>query len=191
VRIGTKALIVPSVVAMILAGACTKSASKLPNYGTVPPFQLTDSKSHAFDSKALKGKLWIADFIYVSCPGPCSRMTSQMRKVHEHVNGQKDVWLVSISVDPQHDSPPVLDDFADRFGGAADNWAFLTGSPETIHVLAHEVFHVGDLISKMDHSTKFMLVDTRGDIRGYYSSLDAEGMPAILRDLAVLRKENS
>ena len=99
--------------------------------------------------------------------------------------------LVSISVDPQHDSPPVLNDFAHRFGGPADNWVFLTGSPETVHLLAHEVFHVGDLISKMDHSTKFTLVDKQGNIRGYYSSVDADSIPTMLKDLAVLRKESS
>ena len=114
-----------------------------------------------------------------------------MHKVEQQLNGQKDVWLVSISVDPQHDSPPVLNDFAQRFGGPADNWVFLTGSPETVHVLAHEVFHVGDLISKMDHSTKFTLVDKQGDIRGYYSSVDADGIPALLRDVAALRKQDS
>jgi protein SCO1 len=191
VRIWRRALLVFSVGALILATACSKPASKLPNYGTVPAFQMTDSQGHRFDSKILKGKLWVADFIFTNCPGPCSRMTSQMHKVQQKVSGQKDVWLVSISVDPQRDSPRVLSDFAHRFGGPADNWVFLTGSPETVHVLAHEVFHVGDLISKMDHSTKFMLVDRQGDIRGYYSSVDAEGMSAMLKDLTLLRKKNS
>lgn len=189
-RFRTRSLLVLSIAAVFLWTACTISANKLPNYGSVPPFQMTDSEGHGFDSKRLKGKLWVADFIYTSCPGPCSRMTSQMHKVQQQVTGQKDVWLVSISVDPQHDSPPVLNDFARRFGGPSDNWVFLTGSPKTVHVLAHEVFHVGDLISKMDHSTKFTLVDKRGDIRGYYSSVDGDSIPAMLRDLAVLRKEN-
>jgi protein SCO1 len=191
VKIRTRALLVFSFAVVILSTACKKRASELPNYGTVPTFQMTDSEGHGFDSKILKGKLWVADFIYTNCPGPCSRMTSQMRKVEGQVRGQKDVWLVSISVDPQHDSPAVLSDFAHRFGGPADKWVFLTGSPDTVHVLAHEVFHVGDLISKMDHSTKFTLVDKQGDIRGYYSSVETDGIPALLRDLAVLRKESS
>jgi protein SCO1 len=191
VRIRTGALLVFCVAAAILPTACTKPASRLPNYGRVPDFQMTDSEGHPFDSKLLKGKVWIADFIYTNCPGPCSRMTSQMHKVQGQVRGQKDVWLVSISVDPQHDSPSVLNDFAHRFGGPAETWVFLTGSPETVHVLAHEVFHVGDLISKMDHSTRFTLVDKQSGIRGYYSSVDADGIPAMLKDLAVLRDENS
>jgi protein SCO1/2 len=191
VRGWIRALLAFPVAAVILSTACSNPASKLPSYGSVPAFRMTDSEGHGFDSKVLKGKLWIVDFIYTNCPGPCSRMTSQMHKVQQQMRGQKDVWLVSMSVDPQHDSPPVLNDFAHRFGGPTDNWVFLTGSPETVHVLAHAVFHVGDLISKMDHSTKFTLVDKQGDIRGYYSSVDADGIPAILRDLAALRKEHS
>ncbi|MFL6352098.1 MAG: SCO family protein [Bryobacteraceae bacterium] len=177
--------------AVVLSAACTKPASKLPNYGNVPTFQMTDSEGHGFDSEALRGKLWIADFIYTNCPGPCSRMTSQMHTVQRQVSGENDVRLVSISVDPEHDSPPVLNDFAHKFGGPADNWIFLTGSPETVHMLAHEVFHLGDLIGKMDHSTKFTLIDREGHIRGYYPSADADGIRALLNDLTVLRQANS
>jgi protein SCO1 len=190
VRIRTRTLLAFSVAAVILSIGCSNSASKLPKYGSVPAFQMTDSEGHGFDGKILKGKLWIADFIFTNCPGPCSRMTSEMHKLQQRVRDQKDVQLVSISVDPQHDSPPVLNDFAHRFGGPAENWIFLTGSPQTVHVLAHDVFHVGDLIGKMDHSTKFILVDRQGDIRGYYAS-DADGIPVMLKDLATLRKEAS
>lgn len=150
---------------------------------------MTDSEGHAFNSDALRGKVWVADFIYTSCPGPCPRMTSEMHKVQRQVTGDRDVRLVSISVDPDHDSPRVLNDFAHRFGGPADNWTFLTGTPQTVHLLAYQVFHVGDVIANMDHSTKFMVVDKRGAIRGYYSSLDSDGIRAMLQDVDALRKE--
>lgn len=114
-----------------------------------------------------------------------------MHKLQQRVSGDTDLYLISISVDPQHDSPPVLNNFAHHFGGPASNWIFLTGSPGTVHLLAHDVFHVGDLIGKMDHSTKFALVDRQGAIRGYYSSSDGEGISALLKDVAALRKENS
>ncbi len=170
---------------------CFNSASKLPNYGTVPAFTMTDSQGHSFDSKELAGKAWVVDFIYTNCPGPCPRMTSQMHKVEEQVKSDSDVRLVSISVDPQRDTPPVLNDFARRFGGPTEQWFFLTGSPKTVHMLAYDTFHVGDLISKMDHSTKFMLVDKHGNIRGYYSSFEEDGIPAMLKDLTALRHERS
>ncbi len=151
---------------------------------------MTDSEGRGFDSNVLRGKVWIADFIYTSCPGPCPMMTSQMHKVQQQVSGKQDVQLVSFSVDPEHDSAPVLNDFAHRFGGPADDWVFLTGSPQTVHWLAYEVFHVGDLIGKMDHSTKFALVDKQANIRGYYSSTDSDGILALLRDLTILCKES-
>jgi protein SCO1/2 len=152
---------------------------------------MTDSEGRPFDSKLLKGRLWVADFIYTSCPGPCSRMSSEMHKLQKQVSGEKDLYLLSISVDPQHDSAPVLNDFAHRFGAPADDWLFLTGSPDTVHLLAHDVFHVGDLIGKMDHSTKFTLVDKQGNIRGYYSSFDSDGISALLKDVSALRKGSS
>lgn len=148
---------------------------------------MTDSEGHRFDSAALGRKVWIADFIYTSCPGPCPRMTSEMHKVQEQVKAYDDVRLVSISVDPQHDSPAVLNDYAHRFGGPTDQWVFLTGSPATVHLLAYDAFHVGDVIDKMDHSTKFVLVDKSGNIRGYYSSFDPGDIAAMMRDVAALR----
>lgn len=189
--IRTRTLLAFPVAALILSIGCANRASSLPNYGAVPSFTMTDSEGHGFESKALKEKVWIADFIYTNCPGPCPMMSSQMHKVQQQVSRENDVQLVSISVDPQHDSPPVLNDFAHRFGGPANDWVFLTGSPETVHLLAYKVFHVGDLIGNMDHSTKFALVDKQGNIRGYYSSLDADGIRTMLRDVAALRKESS
>ncbi len=152
---------------------------------------MTDSEGHSFDSDALRGKVWVADFIYTSCPGPCPLMTAEMHRVQRQVSGEADVQLVSISVDPQHDTPAVLNEFAHRFGGPANDWVFLTGSPRTVHLLAYDTFHVGDVIANMDHSTKFVLVDKRGDIRGYYSSADPAGITAMFKDLNALRKESS
>ena len=148
---------------------------------------MVDSEGRTFDSKALAGKVWVADFIYTNCPGPCPLMTSKMHKLEQQVASDGDVRLVSISVDPEHDIPQVLDKFAHHFGGPTKQWIFLTGSPATVHLLAFETFHVGDVIGKMDHSTKFALVDKRGEIRGYYSLFDPDGMATLEKDIAILR----
>jgi protein SCO1/2 len=152
---------------------------------------MIDSQGRTFNSHSLDGKVWVVDFIYTNCPGPCPRMTSQMHRLERRVNGEPDVRLVSISVDPQHDTPRVLDQFAHHFGGPTRQWIFLTGSPETVHLLAFDTFHLGDIIGKTDHSTKFALVDKRGDIRGYYSTFDKDGMPSLLKDVATLRNARS
>ena len=148
---------------------------------------MTDSLGHAFNSSSLSGSVWVADFIYTDCPGPCPRMTSQMHRLEQRVKDESDVRLVSISVDPDRDTPAVLNQFAHRFGGPTQQWVFLTGTAAEVHRLAFDTFHVGDVIGKMDHSTKFALVDKHGDIRGYYSTFDPDGMTLLLKDMAVLR----
>jgi protein SCO1/2 len=171
--------------------ACRSAANSLPDYGAVPNFQMTDSEGRGFDSRSLQRKVWVADFIYTNCPGPCSRMSSQMHRLAQRLKGDPDVRLVSISVDPARDTPPVLKEFARHFGGPTPQWIFLTGSPETVHGLAYVTFHVGDVIGRMDHSTRFSLVDRHSHIRGYYSTFDQEGMSSLLRDFAALRNSRS
>jgi len=177
--------------AVVAAFSCADPAGKLPDYGRVPHFAMTDSQGRSFDSNRLAGRVWAVDFIYTSCPGPCPRMTSEMHRVEQQVKDDADVVLISISVDPEHDSPPVLNDFAHKFGGPANNWYFLAGTPATVHLLAHDTFKVGDVISNMDHSTKFMLVDKHGNLRGYYSSEEADGIASLVRDIAALRRQKS
>jgi protein SCO1/2 len=157
---------------------------------------MTDSNGETFEGASLRGKVWIADFIYTTCPAACPMMSARMRRVHKQIAGLPDVRIVSISVDPK-DTPAALKTFASHYGGATPDWIFLTGSADTVHLLAYTTFHVGDVLGKIEHSTKFILVDKQGYIRGYYSSLAAEGdseseehgIPALLKDLQTLRKD--
>jgi protein SCO1/2 len=176
---------------VLISLACTDPASKLPNYGKVPAFTMTDSQGHSFDSRELAGKVWVADFIYTNCPAACPFMSARMRSVENAIRGERDVQLVSISVDPARDTPPVLNAFAQRYGAPTDQWIFLTGSPDTVHLLAYQTFHIGDVLGKIEHSTKFVLVDKRGNIRGYYSTYDKDGIPTLLRDVSALRRARS
>jgi protein SCO1 len=171
----------------LAAASCSRPGSNLPDYGKVPDFHMTDSTGQPFSSSALAGKVWVADFIYANCPAECPMMSSKMHVVAKKLEGESDVRIVSISVDPERDTPPVLNEFAKHYGAPTRQWTFLTGSPETVHLLAYTTFHVGDVLGKIEHSTKFMLVDKQGKIRGYYSSTDEEGIPAMLKDLSVLR----
>lgn len=189
--IRTALLALLSIVGAAFAVSCSDPAKNFPVYNTVPEFQLTDSYGQIFDSHVLDGKVWVADFIYTHCPGPCPRMTSQMHQVEQKVKGDSDVRLVSFSVDPARDTPPILDEYAKRFGGPTAQWSFLTGKPETLHQLARKVFMVGDLVGVMDHSTKFMVVDKKRQIRGYYSTFDKSGMADLLRDVNALRRSRS
>ena len=176
---------------LVLATACTDPASKLPDYGMVPPFSMTDSEGHPFSGKQLQGKVWIADVIYTNCPAECPRMTAQMHRLAQQMKGRPGIQLVSISVDPQRDTPPVLNEFAHRFDAPTPQWTFLTGSPETIHLIAYQTFHVGDVIGKIEHSTKFVLIDKRGNLRGYYSAFDPDDMAVVVQNAEALARSHS
>lgn len=148
---------------------------------------MTDSNGRAFNRKMLEGSVWVIDFIYTNCPAACPRMTSKMHKVAEQFQGADNVAFLSISVDPDRDTPSVLTRFAQRYGGPTPQWHFVTGTPTTVHLLAYTTFHVGDIIGKMEHGTYFIVVDKKGNIRGYYSSFDPESMESLPKDVNALR----
>jgi len=184
-----------ALITLVLLAACTHP-TPLPKYDKVPPFTMTDSNGLPFTGSSLAKKVWVADFIYTTCPAACPMMSARMKHVHQQIAGLPDVRIVSFSVDPK-DTPAALKAFGSHYGGATPDWIFLAGSPETVHQLAFDTFHAGDILGKIEHSTKFILVDKQGYIRGYYSSLAAEGdtesdehgIPALLKDLQILRKE--
>ena len=175
----------------IFCASCANPGSQLPIYDSVPEFQATDSHGKLFTRKDMAGKVWVVDFIYTSCPAECPLMSSKMKHVAADLKGENDVRILSVSVDPAHDTPPVLQNFANRYGGGNEQWRFITATPETVHLLAFETFHVGDVIGKLEHSTKFALVDKLGRIRGYYSSLNGDDLKTMLRDVTNLRKVTS
>lgn len=172
--------------ALLVLFSCGHSATRLDDYGVVPHFALTDSQGHSFDSKSLSGKVWIVDFIYTNCPGPCPRMTSQMHKLAEKLKGNDDIRLVSISVDPERDTPPVLNAYAHHFGGPAPNWVLLTGPMPTVDLLAANTFHIGTVRNRLVHSIRFMLIDKNGHIRGYYSTFDPDDFERLQSDAKAL-----
>jgi protein SCO1/2 len=152
---------------------------------------MTDAENRPFTEKDLDGKIWIVDFIYTNCPAECPRMTSRMHRVEDRMEGQPDVRLLSISVDPNRDTPDVLKEFAGRYGAPNERWRFVTGDKATVHLLAYQTFHVGDVLGKIEHSTKFAVVDKHRTVRGYYSSFSEEDLSNMLTDVDVLRKEKS
>ncbi len=188
-------ILLPVCFALFFVG-CANRAERLPKYDKVPAFTMTDSEGRAFEGSSLLGKVWVADFIYTTCPAACPAMSSRMKRVHKAVGGLPDVRIVSFSVDPK-DTPAALKAFGSRYGGATDDWIFLTGTPDTVHKIAFDTFHTGDILGKIEHSTKFVLVDQQGLIRGYYSSLatqgdsesEAHGVDQLLADLQALRKD--
>ena len=178
----------PLVAAAVLLAAC--STARPPEvFGNVPEFRLTEQSGQDFDSAALRGKVWVADFIYTNCTGPCPRMSSQMRQVQTGVKNLPDVRLLSFTVDPARDTPEVLTAYARRYHAESGRWYFLTGSRGTLQLLNREAFKLGNVDGSLDHSTRFVLVDRRGRIRGYYLTAEGDAVQRLLADLRIVYKE--
>lgn len=164
---------------------------KLPELGTVPAFVLTDQNSQPFGSEQLHGKIWIADFIYTTCPGPCPMISSRMAETQKPLR-DTGVKLVSFSVDPAHDTPEVLRGYADKLNAQPGRWEFLTGDKGTIYRLSRDGFKLA-AGSAADgepvHSTRMILVDRNGQIRGYYNATDADAITRLLADTNHLLRE--
>jgi protein SCO1 len=174
---------------LLLVGCAPRR--ELPFMGQVPDFQMTSQDGRPFDSKSLAGHVWIADFIFTHCPGPCLRMSSQMRRVQTGTAGTPEIRLLSFTVDPARDTPPVLAEFATKYQPDASRWFFLTGSPATLQLLSRETFKLGDVDGTMNHSTRFVLVDKRGRVRGVYGTQDDDPVGKVIADAVQLQKDNS
>jgi len=161
----------------------------LPIYSNLPSFVLTERNGRPLGLNDLRGKVWVADFFFTTCPGPCPRMSARMADLQKRLADNPEIRLVSITVDPCTDTPAVLSDYALRFQARSDRWYFLTGNKSDIHRLAKEGFLVGGVDDVLLHSTRFMLVDRMGRLRGYYDSADEESMAELLAHARVLLKE--
>jgi protein SCO1/2 len=164
-----------------------------PVLGSVPEFTLVNRDGRTIRREDLAGAPWIADFIFTRCPASCPMMTSRMARLERDLPRDLDVRLVSISVDPEHDTPEILQRYAASYK-APPHWLFLTGDGEEIYRLSREGFKLGvdqapegiETAEPILHSTRFVLVDGEGRIRGYYDAFDEESMKKLLRDLETL-----
>ena len=170
-----------------------------PVMGTLPAFSLIERSGRAISRDDLTGQPWVADFIFTRCSGMCPALSTRMAEVRRRVREQGlRTRLVSFSVDPLHDTPEVLREYATRFAGDDDSWLFVTGERDGLYQLISQGFRLsvaerdgqatadaGELIT---HSDRFVLVDADGQIRGYYHGVEPESLDALLRDLAALQK---
>jgi protein SCO1 len=184
-----KSHLLPACVALFLT-ACTQVKS-LPVLGEIPQFQLTLQTDQPFDSHALDGHIWVADFIYTTCDGPCPMMSHQMRGIQNSTGATPELKLVSFTVDPSHDTPPVLARYAAQFKADPVRWYFLTGEMERLNDLGVKAFKLNNVDGTLTHSTRFVLVDRKRRIRGFYLSSE-DGFPKqLLHDIRQLQGELS
>jgi protein SCO1 len=160
------------------------------SYGSVPEFTLINQDGKNFGSADLRGKIWIANFIYTTCPGPCPMISSRMSELQKPL-AKTDVHLVSFSVDPAKDTPDILRSYADRLQAEPGRWDFLTGAKSTIYNLSRNGFKLaaGEEKGVPVHSTRMILVDRHGEIRGYYDAAEADAVTKIVADTTHLLRD--
>jgi protein SCO1/2 len=165
------------------------AAGDLPRHFDLPEFALVERSGRPATLAALRGRPWIADFIFTRCAGVCPAMTARMKALAGRLEGVP-VRFVSFTVDPVHDTPEVLTAYASQAGAPAD-WWFVTGPVADLHRLSTAGFKLAAMEASPGqsfddgpflHSSKFVLVDGAGAIRGYYDSTDEAAMRALEAD---------
>lgn len=160
--------------------------------GIAGPFALTAHTGERFVAEDLLGTVWVADFIFTRCQGPCPVMTEKLAALERETPASAAVRFVSFSVDPRHDTPAVLRAYRKQKGITSLRWVFLTGRPAAMKAVARDRFRLPVVevedpgVIVIPHSEKFALVDAEGAIRGYYDSNDPRGMEHLRRDLKSL-----
>ncbi|HYG36753.1 MAG TPA: SCO family protein [Clostridia bacterium] len=152
----------------------------LPVYGQVADFTLTNQMGQIVSLADLRGSVWVADIIFTRCAGPCLKMTRQMKELQAALPANSQTKLVSLTTDPEFDTPSVLKAYADRFGVDPSRWHFLTGSKAQIAKLAVDSLKLTAIEKQPEqredpadlfiHSTIFVLIDKQGRLRGVYET---------------------
>jgi protein SCO1/2 len=193
-------ILIPIVTAGLLFWLRQAQVQQLTNrtiasYGTLPSFELVNQDAEPFGSAQLAGKIWIADFIFTTCPGPCPMISSRMSELQKPLE-KTDIHLVSFTVDPEKDTPEVLRAYAEKLNAQPKRWDFLTGSRPMIDALTRDGFKLAvsdgsDEGGMPVHSTRVVLVDRHGVIRGYYDALAPDAVTKLLADANHLFREQS
>jgi len=183
------------VAALVFVAAATlvqrlRRPEPLPILGQLPGFSLVNRDGRTIGLQDLAGTPWVADFVFTRCPASCPMMSARMARLNRSLPPELKVRLVSISVDPEYDTPEILERYAGNFE-APERWLFLTGGREEVRRLCVEGFKLGlDMEpgpgigpEPILHSTRFVLVDGEGRIRGYYEAFDEASTEKLRKDL--------
>jgi protein SCO1 len=196
-RIAIAVMLVALVVLAILNGARSRSpggstgSGELPVLGRVPALDLVRADGARVTNADLAGMPWVADFVFTRCVTSCPMLTSRLRAVGGGLTEGEDFRRVSISVDPAYDTPEVLREYGER-RKIPESWWWLTGEPARVEELVRKGFFLtlepnpGSPNDPILHSTRLVLIDAEGRIRGYYDGFDAEDLKKLDRDLARL-----
>ncbi|SEF72115.1 SCO family protein [Flavobacterium urumqiense] len=185
-------------------GSIAKNDEKLVKIGPAPKFELLNQDNKKITNETYKGKVYVLEFFFTTCPSICPKMNLSMLAIENKFFGNPNFGIISITIDPTHDTPEVLKAHAKLLGVKSSNWNFLTGDRAYIFNLANKGFNLyagenGKVDGGFEHSGLFALVDKNGDIRCrkddfgnpilYYDGLEKKGVRDIQQDINILLKD--
>ena len=183
--------------------APAKDDNKLVNIGPAPKFELLNQDNKKITNETYKGKVYVLEFFFTTCPSICPKMNVSMLEIENNFFGNPNFGIVSITIDPSNDTPEVLKAHAKLLGVKSSNWNFLTGDKAYIFNLANKGFNLyagenSKVNGGFEHSGLFALIDKNGNIRCrkddfgnpilYYDGLDKKGVRDIQQDINILLK---
>ena len=195
------------ILSIIFLFSCTEKPKELPFYGMsvvnsplgldtifnpLPNFEFTNQMGTKVNNETFKGKAFVADFFFTSCPGICPKMTRNMLKIYDVYN--EDVNFISHSVDPKRDSVEKLNTYANKVGiKNAETWHFVRAPKEEISKMADTymviAYEDSTVSGGFEHGGQFILVDENQFVRGFYNGLDDESVDRLITDIKLLLKE--
>ena len=164
-------------------------------YHTIPPFRFIDQDGDSISEKNFEDKVFVANFFFTTCPSICPKMMSEMRRLHEATAKTDDLLIISHSVNPIHDSVPVLAEYAKLIHADSKKWMLVTGNKKDIYDMAGVDGYklaVGEDASAPGgffHSEMMILVDKNKRIRGYYDGTDSTQVNKLINDIKILSAE--
>lgn len=182
----------------------SSSVAKLETIGLAPKFELTNQNNIKISNESLKGKVYVLEFFFTTCPSICPKMNLSMLEIEKTFFGNPNFGIISITIDPVHDTVQVLKDHAELLGVKSSNWHFLTGDKTAIMDLSNKGFNLyagenAKVNGGFEHSGLFALIDKNGKIRCrkdnfgnpilYYDGLDKKGVRDIQQDIKILLEE--
>lgn len=184
---------------------CSQKEQKLPYLGnpivehndTIYPkiadFKFTDQDNKVVTNKTFENKIYVADFIFLSCPTICPKMTSELKKVYDTYKSNPSVQLLSHTIDPDNDTTERLKLYSESIG-ISGNWYFVTGKKENIYAIAEKSYFTTAYKDTNEaggyvHGGGLILVDDHGHIRGVYDGTNTEETKRLIADIALLLKE--
>jgi protein SCO1/2 len=166
----------------------------------IPEFRFNNQEGVPFGTEELRGKVWVANFIFTRCPGPCPLMTRNMAALQQQIEADSGIQFVTFTVDPDYDIPEVLKTYGENHGADWKRWTFLTGERSAMHPLILNGFKLSvaeaseedlPITGPYTHSTLFVVVGKDGKTRGYLEGSSPDFLKKMQRLLAKTLKEPS